>query len=257
MRIYKLLLLFAVLIDFSGCGLFSSKKIAAPAASASENQVLASSEENASIPFQIKIFKETNDGAQLRINGELVRKAPFPLEGVVLKLTGFNQGQEVGQSFYSFQSKEEDQVSEAGSIPFEIVLNQSVLSDYQLELLWGSEAKSYLTLNAPMQKTNQVDVKNVLLEACDAPNCKQSFTVRAELQNLGAQTIAKVVLGISFVRTDAPSSEAANQNEITLNLDNLGLRAGLSRSLRLAVENKIARDKIGLLKPVIRVLSYE
>ena len=124
--------------------------------------------------------------------------------------------QQVAETFFPLKSSSvQQQLDSARSKSmskqylFSLAVPAKNSSDYQLELLWGSEASTYLRKLGEPNQQSLLEVRNVQIQPCMAPDCLP-LSISAELVNGGAERITSVKLGVGFSFLDNPPKLDSN-----------------------------------------------
>ena len=263
--------LFSVILWAVGCTSFSR--------SVSIDSEPKKNEQNRSsqdLPFVLEVVDEVNDGERLHVLGAVTAQTDWMVNDVVVRLTGMRSGEQIGISYLPLRSNLSS--SQAGDTNTQIIKAQEKYSfsvsvpsqnitDYQLELLWGDEAKRHLK-NIEVQKPGSLELRQieVLTKKADCPkqNCGVVYKMTAQLFNSGATVIDKVVLGVGFLVVTPGQKldfkKQIPQNEERIELSQLALMPGASRPLSLDFDEPVTEEKFqsgqGELRPNIRIVSF-
>lgn len=227
-------------------------------------------------PFVLDIVDESNDGQRLIIKGRLSAKERWPAGGVVLRLTALddNGTQRMLRNTLSELLPDLKVLEPDRPADFTVALASPGLSNYQLEVLWGAEAKdgaSTTTPNASSQliATATSKAQELLLRglevhrlpdpSCASPDeCRVKFTITGEFFNSGRATIAAVSLLAGF--SDADKLDLHDQileNERRVEIQNMKLAPGGSKPFRMALETSVTPAQQMAPQPVIRIVSVK
>ncbi len=172
----------------------------------------------------IQVAEEANDGRYLYI----LAKIDLPVEltnsqRVVAEAIGLHSGEvlvaEKKAVSPAFRSHEEPDFQYL--VPFK--LPTEGLTDYQLKLAWGEDAKPVVS---GQQLTAALE-----LEGFTEPSSDNELV--GSLKNTGTETVNKVVLLIEYGPLD--STRGVPQNAELLDLVGLGLKPGTSKRLSIKV----------------------
>ena len=100
------------------------------------------------LPFSLEVADEVNDGERLHILGAVSAAADWNLKDVIVKLTSLAGGNTIGVSYLPLtqaKKKLQTMIKAGEKYSFTISVPSKEITDYQLELLWGEEAKRYLS----------------------------------------------------------------------------------------------------------------
>ena len=269
-------LILAASLSLLGCSLNRGAGVGELAA---HDYVLATSDSltpSDNLPFLLQVVDEVNDGNRLLIIGNLLAKTDWDPRTVLVKLTSLNSGQVVGVTTSSLADLlREDSSESAGdrpkslqpnrSIQFALSVSASGITDYQLELVWGGEAIAY-TGKKPQNDSQDLRISNYRIQTirtnCEQSPCPVYYRAISDLINAGGNVINKVVLGIGYKWVPAgrtlDSAPYIPENEEQLEVPNLDLQPGRSKSVRIVIDKPVpAESDQGSYKPVLRVISFE
>jgi hypothetical protein len=253
--------------SLSACSLFTGSQYISDANPNSSNNLTAN-------PFELKISDEFNDGKRLHVVGIVNVFTEWKSKDAVIRLSGLHNGEVLTESFIALDklieaslTKEIKTVSK-GQQTFSLSISADGVSDYQVEVLWGADAKPYLDI-LTKEAPGELVIKNIQVEtrqeACAGKNCGIKYHITAEMLNLGGLTVKNIVLGVGFIRVPVGApidlQREIPENEELLQLENIRLDAGKSRPLKLDFDQPVSEGMIlsdeGTLKPVIRIVSFE
>lgn len=212
------------------------------------------------LPFSFEIKEEANDGTSLYLNAQVSAYQPWGQDEVLVHLSGLVNGEVVSEYFYSLsglvktQYPNEDLVGQtfsARSLLFSIPLAGQ--TDYQVELLWGSDAKA-------LQKNKIIIFSDLELFKKSCQNC-YADALKLKLVNNGSDTIDSIKLGIGYVWLNSDSSLDLSgiipQNEQQFTVNSLELSNNVTKELEFAVAPEIApASGEGKYIPIVRVIEY-
>lgn len=262
------LLLTALLSVVPACSLIRSEKGGTP-----EQPPLAQSpgenDSDSDLPFSMKVMKEVNDGKELHILGSVVARTAWSADAVLIRLTSLRSGDIVGVTNFPLTkliSETRPLEPSAGAsvkageeLTFSLSVGSDGLTDYQLELLWGAEAKQVVE-KKKRSESLRLTVRNIEVQTlrgdCFYPPCEVRFQLKARLHNDGAGLIEKVVLGVGFVFTDsAPGTVPAQEEKIEV--PNLKLFPGTSQPFKILLKEELTEEEAEELMPILRVISFD
>jgi hypothetical protein len=165
----KKIFLILLLLIFTGC---SSKEVRPP---------LAQSDTDA--PYQLRIDDEVFDGKKLFIKATVEQFTSEVSAPSVLRLKTIKNGTDLGESFVPF---EESQKGEQ----LQLSADAEGFTDYQVDLLWGSDAEGFLKSVPP---SKFVTIKDTMLVS-DTTGSKINGTI----ENTGYYPISNLPLTVEF-----------------------------------------------------------
>ncbi len=216
-------------------------------------------------PYALRIIDEVNDGQTLHVAAEV--KASVPLESLpaVLRLTTLKAGNAVKVNYYPVaHGKKTAQNSASGrdelTLSYDLSTSSYNITDYQLELLWGEEAREHLASRA--KDSPILVLRNVTVQpsGCQGtPACDGKLRIMAELYNPGVVPIPSATLGVGFIwqanGDPKPDREDVPQREQKISLNSLNLAPGQSRPLNLTVTSDVPTQPGGQYRPVLRLVA--
>ncbi len=223
-----------------------------------------------SLPFSLEINDEVNDGDRLHILGTISAVTDWSLNDAIVKLSSISEGRVVGISYLpltKISNKLQSMIKGGEQNSFTISVPSENITDYQLELLWGQEAKQYLTSirNQPAGILEIRDIKiQTIRQACSNPDCMVKFKVNATLFNQTSKPVKQVILGIGYIRINsAPELDLQRQipqNEERIDIGQILLAPGDSRSIVISFDQEVPEKSLvnteGEIKPTIRIISF-
>lgn len=268
LRTNTVIVLFALIFSIAASG--CSSKAAAPVVER-ELVALPAAPREASIPYELKVVEELNDGKRLLVVGTISGKVAWDPSKVVVRLAGLRDGVVKEENFYTLsrrgahaagESLQKGVVVASGEpVSFSLSIPAGQISDYQLEVLWGQEALAYQKLPAPAnQKSSALEVREVsfLPKPCSTAGCVPEYRVEGQLVNTGTVPIAAATLGLGFrVRRPGAQLDLSGlipENEEQITLPKLNLAPGKSRPIRFVLDRGVPGDGREF-QPVLRVIE--
>lgn len=223
-------------------------------------------------PFTLEIVEELNDGTNLHIHGRVQSAADWPAEDVVVRLSGMQSGEAKKVAFYplnKLQQKSESptlsRVAKGAPVDFYLSVPSAQLTDYQLELLWGREAKTILpasnTAAGNQAQGLLLQSLNVqrLIPNCSAPPCPSTYRLAGNLFNNSNQVVQQAELGVGFIwvpkGANLDLSAQIPQDEENVEISGLNLAPQQSRPFNLDIDRVVPEVPNGSFQPVVRVIS--
>lgn len=241
-------------VGLVGCSLLSTSPVVAP-----NNQTSLQSQIASDIPFKLSVAEEHNDGARLSVLASVIPQTDWSAEDVVLKLSGLKDGHALNYAFNKLSKDAALKVGEEVRLP--VSIPAAGISEYQLELFWGNEARLVMA-EADKKRIEEATVvlRNLeierTIENCIAPPCAESFILTGELFNNGHSVLKQVTLGVGFEwhKLGAEAIPAAEEEEISV--PGLSLAPGAARKLKLVFDPKTPPQDGGEFKPILRIVSF-
>jgi hypothetical protein len=260
--------------SLSGCSLFAPK---AKVTNAGGVPLEATTGVDPDVtPFILEVVDEKNDGKRLTVQGRILPKVSKPASEVVVRLSALDRQGEQRVSFHNMQDvlgggpgpNGVPLMLEKGvAQPFTLSMPLAGITNYQLEVVWGSEAAPF----APTEPTSQpkkepkqfialrnLEVHRVPTESCVSPDeCIVRFTITGELFNSGSATIRDVVIEAGFgkgANLDLP--DQILENEKRVEVPNLRLAPGGAQRFRVSLDKLVASTTVVAPQPVVRIASF-
>lgn len=221
------------------------------------------------VPFSLKIHDEINDGSALHVRAGIVSEVEWDAREMIVRFTALDEGIIENTSFFRLS----DLAEEAGAMEvsgrivpgsefvFSLSSPSRSITDYQLEVLWGSEARELLALPT-REKVFRLELRNLrvtpITSTCPRPPCPQSFQIDGEFYNAGGVVVSSATLGVGFVwNNEKETATAARvpENEEQIEVKSLSLAPGETREVRLVLDREVPQIAGGEYRPVVRVLE--
>ena len=222
----------------------------------------------AEVPFEVAVVQERNDGVDLEVHANLLSRFSWDPARVAIRVTGLSQGektQQFGSALQDLLATEVSQLEAGKQYLFSLVIPGTGLSDYQLEVLWGSDAEDVLGKGnhsgsqVPGISLSQIDV--VRRMNCDeGPACLVYHELRGILENTTRNTANSVVVGVGYLERQAEELDLSNEipeNETPVTLPGEPLLPGEKRPVRVQLESALTEEQDKLYVPTMRILAIE
>ncbi|RIL09173.1 MAG: hypothetical protein DCC75_07165 [Proteobacteria bacterium] len=215
--------------------------------------------------ISLKVEREFNDGKLLHISASLGARVPLRRDSVIIKISGSRDGRIIREQYYPFSQVAAPKVSpvSGGSgqaqlgerEEFYVNIESSDITDYQIEVLWGAEAIPHLE-SLKRSRQASVRLRNVRVSSepglCGDKRCPNIMKVSAEILNVGASPVKRVLVGISLKGT----SNADNlSEEARIEVAPLNLNPGRSQAIRLVLEEGVPAAGALAVMPQLRVIE--
>ncbi len=226
-------------------------------------------------PFDFEIVEEVNDGSRLHLVASLQVRTDWRADEVVARLVGLDQGQIVSTAYYPFSKKKD---AEQGELPeilrsgeqlrFALSIPSSEISDYQLELFWGADAKEHLSKLAEFEnRPPLLTIRKIELfrerGKCQETPCPIQLTVSGELYNSGQTAVCDIELAVGLIwvaagedRKDA-SYDPDEAGEEHVRLTDLCLESGVAKPIRFVIDRDVPEIVGGAYQPMIRIVGFQ
>lgn len=198
------------------------------------------------LPYKVEVLEELNDGKALFIRAKISNFENFQDINSLIRLSGLANGKLATEKYYLLQTSLNPTSQE-----LLMEIPSAEISDYQLELLWGQDAKNYLS-RIQAEIRSQLTLESVQVEKvkiCEAEICRFNFKISGQIKNNGAETVPTADLGLSFQTEENLSAETKDLSmEKTIPIKDLNLSSQQSRSFNLEADSP-AED----LRPHLRI----
>jgi len=255
---------FVVLL--SGCSLWS--KASLPPVAPQEIQKSQEEPQEETIPFQLKVHDELNDGTYLYVKASLQGEVQWRPEEVAVKLITIRSGEAKESDVFKISEllplQERGRLIEPrDEVLFTLQGEGGAISDYQLELLWGEDAKG-LVDEKPVEKSF-LAIENLTVAAnppvCEVDPCITRFQLQGDLVNKGTTVVDQAEIAVGFLWVPSDSNEDLTgkipDKEEKILLKDLNLGAGRSRVIKLNFTKAVPSSREGEVVPTVRILDQE
>lgn len=160
-------------------------------------------------PLILTIEEEYRNNDQLTIQGRLTSRGDWSEDSVaIVRLISLNGGEVIGEALYPLQGTS---LSEDESHSFTISVSAGNITDYQLSLLWGNDAKLMLSKMTPAAKPEEPVIEGTLvlseIETAQTPmqcklgdaNCEGGIDITATLNNQSSLSVRNIIVGVKLV----------------------------------------------------------
>lgn len=242
----KLLLKVCLLTAFIISGCSTSQK----SSDSSKIEINLSQDLGTALPYRIEVIEEINDGAILYVKTKVTTLTDFMDPRSLVKINGLKNGIISQEKSYLLKEHLHPETQE---LLLDIPSNE--ITDYQIELLWGKEAETYLS-KINTEKLKEISLQSVQVEKvkiCENETCHFNYKISGSLQNDSKSQINEVVLGLSFQPEAAFVDNSFNYNdEKNVPVKNLNLAPEGTRTFNLQADGP-SEDLEA--KPYLRILS--
>jgi hypothetical protein len=252
--------------------------------------VAPGSEGNERLPYTLHVLAERREGETLRVQGELlVREVLPPTIPTAISLTTFREGMEVtttrlglSELLRAAPGGPKQRLTAGDRLPFSFDVSAAGASDYQLDLVWGDEARDLVAQTAPAataprasaslppapppfaQEPNAQPNRDVILAdvrtekiptGCTPTGCTFTFRLSGRIRNVGGAPVTGVRLGVGFML--AGRDQGPPEAEETLDVTGLRLEPGEDKPFRVNIERAVTLDQAARVVPSVRVLGIQ
>lgn len=252
------------MVLLSGCSLWS--RAPNPPVPQEIQEIQEPKEE--AIPFQLKVHDELNDGTYLYVKASLQGEVQWRPEEVAVKLITIRSGEATESGVFRISEllplPERGRVIEPkDEVLFTLQGEGGAISDYQLELLWGEDAKG-IGEEVPVEKT-LLAIENLTVAAnppvCEVEPCITRFQLQGDLVNKGTASVDRAEIAVGFLWVPVDSNEDLTgkipDKEEKILLKELNLGPGRSRTLKLNFTKAVPSSRDGEVVPTARILNQE
>jgi hypothetical protein len=189
-------------------------------------------------PFTVNVDSETYDGQQLVSNLKLVSRTTIDPQSLALIFRLFRHGEIIDKQVYSVASffPEKPQFEADSEYAIQLVGQATDLENYQVEIIWGEEARQLLAEAQAQRVTVRVDQATLEPYCAEEKNCGARMVATVMLTNESKVTCNGVLLDAGL---DGNWQRGAAQ---TLSLDQVKLAPGESRQLKLRFSALVETD---------------
>lgn len=226
-------------------------------------------------PFTLEILDDLNDGSSLHVHGRITAATVWPSDDIMVRVSGVKSGEPVELASYPLLELLKPTGADSQKIALNLTAEKPVdffvsvpasgLTDYQLELLWGREAKHSLPLeNSHPQNVlpGVLTLTNMRIEkmtrGCPAAPCPSIYRISGTIFNGSAGVITEASLGVGYVWTPSGTSldlhDQIPQDEETVHITGLKLAPQESRPFKLDLDKAVPEVSGGSYRPVVRIV---
>lgn len=221
-------------------------------------------EEQERPPFEMELLEDVNDGQHVYVRGRIQVHTVWPLEEVAFRLTSYAQGERVEAKMLPLSAvlRQSGALVRGETRDFEVHMPVRQANEYQLELVWGNEARQLLQAQAVLALELRDVHSEYQSELCQQAVCPQRAVVHGKLYNVGPVAVAAARLGVSihWVPDGEPSLDLGSripENEELVEVANLNLQVGSEQPFSLEIERTLPVQPGGRYEPFVRVLPIQ
>jgi hypothetical protein len=150
---------------------------------------------------------------------------------------------------------------------FSLTLPVKGLSNYELGVLWGTDAEPFADRKPKTEPKNEtkdfialrnMEVHRVPTESCSSPDeCLVKFTITGELYNAGGAIVKDVVIVAGFgtdAKLDLPNQILENERRVEV--PDLKLAPGGVKRFKISIEKLVPSAAQVAPQPVVRIASF-
>lgn len=224
----------------------------------------------ARVPFVLKLDREQLLKQELLISGSVEAKSDWPARDIGVRIVGLRDGEIVRDAEADFIERPSGLLRSGERMGFVGSLEAGDLTDYQLELVWGSEStgvkseasQAHASLDLSSEP-GQLIIENLQISKspgkCIQDQCLLSIKLSGQLHNTGSGSVESATLGVGFVFLEQGQAldldNAIPQNEELLELKSLNLGPGMRRSFRLVIDRQVPELSEGEYAPIVRIVK--
>ena len=160
-------------------------------------------------PLILTIEEEYRNADQLTIQGRLTSRGDWLANQVaVVKLISLHGGDIIGEAVYPVVNIN---IPKDESHSFTISVSAGDITDYQVSLLWGDDAKGIISqMQSEVAQASEKDQRTLILKdietaatpvqcALGKSSCEGGITITATLENETDSTISKIAIGVKLL----------------------------------------------------------
>jgi hypothetical protein len=222
---------------------------------------VASQEKQERPPFEMELLEDVNDGQHVYVRGRIQVHTVWPLEEVAFRLTSYSQGERLESKMLPLSAvlRQSGALVRGETRDFEVHMPVRQANEYQLELVWGNEARQSLQSQAVLALELRDVRSEYRAELCQQEPCPQRAVVHGKLYNVGPVAVVEARLGVSihWVSDEGPSLDLGSripENEELVEVANLNLQVGSEQPFSLEIERTLPVQPGGRYEPFVRVL---
>lgn len=227
--------------------------------------------EEPSIPFQLKIQDELNDGTNLYVKASLGGQVEWRPEDIGVKLITVRSGEAKASSVYRVADLLPIQdrgrlIAPGDEVLFTLQGEGGNISDYQLELLWGDDAKELVAEKVELPSEESfLALENLTVGSdpalCESESCITRFQLQGELVNKGDHEVSRAEIAVGFLWVPIDSNQDLTgqipEKEERIVLKDLRLGPGRHRTIKLNFTKAVPSSDKGEFVPTARIMAEE
>ena len=223
------------------------------------------SESGEALPFDLRVLEAVNDGERLHVLARVTPRTNWNHNDVVARLTALRGTDVVGVAYYPFvhhNARTSGGVGQVGGLfkarkplQFSVTVAAQQITDYQLELLWGEEARGFEgspQFPKPSLRMHKLQVESQPI-SCGRPPCDIEYRITGELLNSGRVDLYDIVVSVGFVALQPGEkldlSRHIPDNVQPVELKGVRLKPGDSQRIRLVMEYPPPIDNEAVVRP--------
>lgn len=253
---------------------------------------------NATEPFLLEVLDEEFASNELFLTLGFVSFEPFNPETAVIKISTVEQGETLAEKVFTINKlHKEAKLKKEGSKKIELAVKYTYGVnikakpgiDYQVELLWGKDALSYLSNselrklgnenqkliieedNMPLRSINKkvplADSKILKIIDTNVSNtrfchnkkkCEIEYKISANIINSSEKQVNRMTLAVGFLDKESKEYSFGVRipgEEELLNLDSIVLKPGMNQSISITLDQRVPESKQQRYIPVLRVVQ--
>lgn len=237
--------------------------------------------------FTLNILEKVNNGERIYVLGEVISREKYNVSNVIIKLKLVNKDfQTILEHSYilaNLLGKDKAQYFEKGESK-KFLLSAPVLeaTDFELELLWGSEAlgevnninqnidsvkneenveeknedegKEEFDNRKEILKMTNLYFKQNEVQGSNPSNPEYYFTISGEFENLSEKLIKEISLSVSF-RGKNTNAKLDGEEELLEIKDVLLVPHG-KKKFEMELETVLNKDEVRNYKPEIKIVNF-
>lgn len=213
------------------------------------------------LPFSLEVTEERYDGKNLYLSLKLTSLTSHDPRSSLLRVTPFEQGKRLSSHSYAISDiKRASEVAHSKVLSFPLVVRVGKMTDYQLELVWGQEARTFAKSSGSDRSLRTIsEVAGLHISAVEYD---RSSGLKAILEYAGDSTLEGLILQFAMVENSEPLDfqTAFNQNGEEFILEALVIEPHTPKKLKIIIEGEGGEDKVEELDqriPMLRALPLK
>jgi hypothetical protein len=211
----------------------------------------------------MEITEDVNDGQHVYVRGLVHVRAVWPLEEVAFRLSSFADGEPQSSKLLPLNSV----LSQSGALVagesrnFEVHMPVGAAREYQLELVWGEDARAAVQAEAVKALQIRAFRSEHVPVTCPEGACPEKLVLHGKLFNSGTLRVNAATLGVSihWVPEGAELDLASRipENEERVEISSLNLEAGSERDFSFEIDGALPRQAGGVFAPFVRIVPVQ
>ncbi len=208
-------------------------------------------------PYALEVVKEEYDGEYLALVATVTAYKEIRQKDPLVRVIPYSQGTPLAASTYrvaDYVDSEHRGHKQSKVIKLPLVVPASSMSDYQIELLWGKDAKAAYEEQSTASKAGLSQVSDVVVQQVELLEGGMLYAV---IHNSSGQTLQELGVQVAFAKYGGglDFQKAFQENGVLLELHDLNLKPGGDKKLKIVLEDSPPLQ--ASYSPLIRIVPLQ